>query len=560
MKNNVLIWLLNKNRRWLGKLVILSAAQVGTAVFSVLFALGTRAVVDGAVSAEKAVFLRACGIQCGIILSILLCLLVTRHMRERLKADMDRDWKQQLLHGLLHGDYAEVSSFHSAELMNRLNNDVAKVNEGIVSIIPSAAAMTAKLAAALAVLGILDYRFTLLMALLGLLVICATGFMRKRLKQLSKQVSEQDGIVTGYLQELMEKLLMVQAMDVSEEAERRSAKLLNERYQVQCRRKNASLFANTCVSILHYGAGYLALVWGGWRLLRGQISFGSLMAVIQLVNQIRIPFVDLSGLFPKYQDLLASGERLMELSQIQGTPAPTLDNPDEIYRAMDTLCGENLTFSYDRDTVLKSVSFEIPKGSFTAITGTSGTGKSTLLKLLLGIFRPEQGELYLQGEDFKWNLDRSTRKLFAYVPQGSLLLSGTIRENLTIAAPNATRQQLQEAVSVSCMDRFLSELPDGLDTLLGESGTGLSEGQSQRLAIARAVLGGAPILLLDECTSALDAETEGTVLQRLKELPGRTCIAVTHRQAAVDLCDYQLSLQNGKIHINKNHEKTTGSR
>ena len=157
----------------------------------------------------------------------------------------------------------------------------------------------------------------------------------------------------------------------------------------------------------------------------------------------------------------------------------------------------------------------------------------------------------LCGEE-KIPLDRSTRRLFAYVPQGNLLLSGTIRDNLTIVAPQATEEQLQQAIYVSCMDGFLPELPEGLDTMLGESGAGLSEGQVQRLAIARAVLGGAPILLLDECTSALDEQTEQQVLQRLQGLETRTCIAVTHRSAAVALCDYRLEVQKGQIQLVKN--------
>ena len=411
--------------------------------------------------------------------------------------------------------------------------------------------MLTKLSAAIFVLGILDAGFTLLILLLGAAVFAATGLMRRRLKKLNKEVSEYDGKVSGFIQEIMEKLLMVQAMDVSTEVERRADQLLVDRYAIQRKRKNISVLTNTGISIMSYGAGFLALVWCAHRLLLGQITFGSLTAVVQLVSQLQAPFVNLSGVLPKYIAMMASAERLQELDEIQGEPEAMKADVRELYRSMISIHAGDLSFSYDRDPVLRDTAFSLPKGAFAVIAGPSGIGKSTLLKLLLGVFRPDSGSLYLQCSDGKIILDRSTRCLFAYVPQGNLLLSGTIRENLTIVNPDATQEEIMQAVHVSAMDEFLPNMPQGLDTVLGESGTGLSEGQAQRLAIARAVLGGAPILLLDECTSALDETTEQIVLQRLKALPNKTCIAVTHRPAAMALCDCRLEVMDGKIVVFK---------
>lgn len=547
MKKNALFWILKQIRRRIPAIAVMTAADVGYALFSVFFALGSRAVIDSAVAGDPEAFKQACLYQGSIIAGILICLTVLRHLRDRISADLERDWKQRLLHGLLHGEYAAVSSYHSAELLNRLNNDVSKVNSGVLSIIPSFASMATRLVAAVVVLGVLDARFTLLIAAMGILVILATALMRRKLKDLNKLVSEHDGKVSGLLQETMEKLLMVQAMDVAQEVERRSDKLLLQRYEIQRRRKNVSLVTNTGVSLMYYGAGFLALIWCASKLLRGQMSFGSLTAVIQLVNQLQTPFVNLSGIMPQYIAMTASAERLMELEAIQGEPAPMGEEPAQLYRQAKSLEARNLSFSYDRDQILQGAEFTLPKGAFAVITGPSGIGKSTLLKLLLGIFCPEQGGLYLNCGDRRVVLDRSTRRLFAYVPQGNLLLSGTLRENLTIVNPGATEEQLRQAMHVSAMEDYLPQMPQGLDTPLGESGAGLSEGQAQRLAIARAVLGGAPILLLDECTSALDEATEQKVLRRLRALPDRTCIAVTHRPAAVALCDWRLEVQGGKI-------------
>lgn len=545
MKHPV-IWIIRQIRSRIPAIILLTLAQITQALFSVFFALGSRGVIDSAVSRDPTAFGQACLRQAGIICVILLSTTFLRHLRDRLGMDLERDWKRQLLHGLLHGEYAQVSSYHSAELLNRLNNDVSKVNSGILSIIPNAASMVTRLVAAVVVLGVLDARFTLVIVAAGATVVLATGIMRRKLKELNKQVSEHDGKVSGFLQETMEKLLMVQAMDVSNQVESRNESLMADRYRIQRKRKNISLATNSGISVMYYGAGFLALVWGARRLLLGQMSFGSLTAVIQLVNQIQTPVVNLSGVLPQYMAMVASAERLMELEQIQGEP-PAARDTDSFYRSMKAIRCRNLDFGYDRDNILENAEFTVPKGAFAAVIGPSGIGKSTVLKLLLGIFTPKKGEILLECDEKTVPLDRSTRGLFAYVPQGNLLLSGTLRENLTIVRPNATEEELAQAIHVSAMDEFLPQLPQGLDTRLGENALGLSEGQAQRLSIARAVLGGAPILLLDECTSALDAQTERTVLQRLRALPDRTCIAVTHRPAAMELCDWRLEVGGGKI-------------
>ena len=542
MKKMPIFWILKRIRRRIPAIMVMTLAHVGDSLLAVLFALGSRNVIDSAISGDSGAFLRACIQQGGVVIGMLLCLTLFRHLRDKLSAELERDWKRQLLHGLLHGDYQAVSGYHSAELLNRLNNDVAKVNTGILAVIPNAASMVARVIAAVAVLGVLDAWFTVVIAVLGAGAIGATGLVRRRLKALNKQVSDHDGKVSGLLQESMEKLLMVQSMDVSEEVERRTENLMADRFAVQRKRKNVSLLANTAVSLLRYGAGFLALCWCAYRLIQGRMSVGSVTAVIQLVNQLQIPFVNLSGVVPQYIAMTASAERLMELEAVTGEPVAPMEDTQGVYQRMTTLQAENLSFAYDRDEVLREVSFQIPKGSFCVITGQSGAGKSTILKLLLGVYRKSGGELQLVCQDGKVDIDRRTRKIFAYVPQGNLLLSGTLRENLLLAKPDATDGEIDQAVYCSAMDAYLPQLPQGLDTRLGEDGVGLSEGQAQRLAIARAVLSGAPVLLLDESTSALDIQTEQLVLQRIRELPDRTCIVVTHREAAVAYSDCRIHI------------------
>ena len=543
MKQQVsLFWLLRRVRRRIPVLVFMTAAIIGQTILGVAFALGSRGVIDSATSGNRADFWRACLTQGTIILGIIFLMTLARHLKERVQADLDRDWKKDLLHGLLHGEYEAVAAFHSGELINRLNNDVRIVDDGLVSTIPGVASMLTRLVAAMAVLMAMEPRLSLVVVVAGCFVVLATAVMRKGLKNMHKRVSESEGKVSGFLQETLEMLLMVQAMDVAGEMERRAGVLLDNRYEIQRKRKNISLLANTCVSLLSYSAGFAALVWCSFGLLNGSMTFGTLTAVTQLVGQLQGPFVNLSGVIPQYIAMTAAAERLMELEALSGEAESTQESAEDLYGDMTALHADGLDFSYDRDGILKDVCFTLPKGAFAVITGPSGVGKSTLLKLMLGIFTPERGGMYLERENGRMTLDRRTRKLFAYVPQGNLLLSGTLRENLTITRPDATESEIRQAVYVAGMEDYLAQLPNGLETVLGENSAGLSEGQAQRLAIARAVLGGAPILLLDEITSALDGETERLVLQRIRELPDRTCIAVTHRPAILELADWNLEV------------------
>lgn len=548
MKNSTGMWLLAKIKPNIPSLLFLTFFSIASSLCGVFFALGIRGVIDSAVKGDITAFFRACIIQGSIILIMVLCLIMTRHLRERTHAALDRVWKKVLLHNLMHSEYRSVSAFHSSELINRLNNDVRILDDGIVNLIPNLSGMLAKLVAAFGVLTALTPWFALGMLGAGLVVICITGLLRKQMKKLHKKVSEADGRVSAIMQETMEKLLVVQAMDITTEIERRVKSKLDERFEIHNKRKNVSLFANTCVNIMFYGAGFVALIWCSFGLLNGLMSFGTLTAVIQLVNQLQSPLVGLSGIIPQYFAALAAAERLQELDLLPKTVVPCQESATDIYNRTDAIVAKNLTFSYGRDCVLDNAQFCLPKGSFCVITGSSGTGKSTALKLFLGIFPPEQGELYLQCGEEKLPINAGTRRLFNYVPQGNLIFSGTIRENLLVVKPEANEDELNRAVYISAMDLFLPQLPDGLDTYLGESGAGLSEGQAQRLAIARAILGDAPILLLDECTSALDMQTEAIVLERLRQLKDKTYIAVTHRPVAESVCDMVLHIEDYKIH------------
>ena len=540
-KRTPIAWIWRRMRKRKGALLIMTGTHILSAFLGVLFALGTRWIIDSAQAGNGQQFTYACIAQGALILGLLGSHTLDRHLQEKLTAQIDRDLKAHFLHRLLNGDYRTVSAYHTGELLNRLNNDVRIVTGNVVSLLPGLAGMGTKLIGAIAFLAVLEPMLTLWVVLAGILVVIGTGFLRRKLKGLHKEVAIAEGKSSGFMQETLEKLLFVQAMDISEEVEHRAADLLENRYTLQRKRKNISVMTSTCMNILSYGAAFGSLIWCANGLLAGTMTFGTLTAVSQLVGQLRTPFVNISAIMPQYVALCAAAERLMELESVGKRPKARTDG-EVVYEKMEGIQAKDLSFGYDRDRIFENATFFLPKNTFGVVAGQSGIGKSTLLKLLLGVLRPESGELVFCNGGAETPVDATTRSLFAYVPQGNLLLSGTIRENLCITRPDATEDEINQAVLASGMDAFLPTLPLGLDTVLGESGAGLSEGQAQRLSIARAVLSQAPILLLDEATSALDAETEKLVLQRLKNLPNKTCIAVTHKPAPMEQCDWILEV------------------
>ena len=542
-----LLWIYNQTKRRIPMLVLLTLVNAACAGLSVVFALGSRNVIDTAVAGSGRLFLRACLLQGAVILGILILQALNRYLAGRLTMELDRDWKRRMLRRLIHGEYAAVSGYHSGELINRLNNDVRILDDGLVTVAPGLCSMAVQLAAAMVALVMMQPLLSVVILAFGVVAIFLTGVLRRRMKQLHKKASEADGRLLSYLQETFEKLMVVKALDVADEVQCRSETLLENRYEVQRKRRNLSLFSSTGIGVMYRVTGFLALVWCAFGLLKGRITFGTLTAVTQLVGQLQTPFVQLSGVLPKYTAMLAAADRLMELDLLPQEQETELPEPQKIYEQLAELRAEGLSFSYGKDPILTNTSFALPKGVFAAMTGASGIGKSTLLKLLLGIYPPTGGALTLCGGETSVTLSRCSRKLFAYVPQGNYLFSGTLRDNLLLIRPEATEEELRNALYVSAMDQVLQQLPDGLDTVIGENSQGLSEGQAQRLAIARALLSGAPILLLDEATSALDAGTEALVLERMAALPNRTCIAVTHRPAALEIAHWRLDVADHQI-------------
>lgn len=416
-----------------------------------------------------------------------------------------------------------------------MDSDAAQIISGIMDYTAGLAGTLMAMCASVTALLQIAPLFTILCGIGMALLAGSSLILRNVMKRLSRDTSAANGRVNGFLHESISRLMLIQALDLSGEMRRRTGNVLDDRWKVRRKWRNLSIVSKFGSNMIGYLSYLITMLWCASALVGGRITYGDVAAITSLVAMVQNSATSLPHMIPRFMVITAACDRIMELEQI---PQQADSNAESIRPVYDTMTGfraENLTFSYDRDTILRDVSLTIPKGGLTVIVGPSGIGKSTLLKLLLGLYRPDSGTLSIDTTDGAIPVDRGTRALFSYAPQGNFLLSGTLRENLTYTNPQATDEQIQEALYVSAMDEYVASLPEGLETVLQENGAGISEGQAQRISLARAILSGAPVLLLDEVTSALDAATEKTVLERITALPGKTCIAVTHRPAALKL-------------------------
>lgn len=449
--------------------------------------------------------------------------------------------------------------------MNRLTSDTVVVTNGIIDILPGLAGLMTRLVGALAAIFMLEPMFTYLLVPGGVLAIFLTYGFRKILKRLHKRIQEMDGNVRVFLQERLGSLMIVRTFAVERETMKAAAERMRQHRKARIRR---NLFSNLCSTgfeaaadgLYLFGVGYC-----GYGILQGTISYGTMMAVLKLIGQIQYPFANLTGYLPKYYAMLASAERLMEAEGYEEDCLGEPVSPQEIQRVyreeLRSIGLRGAAFTYHPPVqegasgkeeiagpvVLDGINLEICKGEYVAFTGYSGCGKSTVLKLLMSLYSLDAGERYLLTERAdgicrEESLTSRWRGLFAYVPQGNQLMSGSIREIIALGDREEmlNEQKLRQALRIACADEFVDTLEDGLDTVLGERGSGLSEGQMQRIALARAIFSDRPVLLLDESTSALDEGTEQRLLANLKAMTDKTVLIVTHRSEVLKICDKRI--------------------
>ena len=567
MKHSALKWLyaVPGNKKWY--IVLLTLVQALHGASGVFYAMLLRGGVDAATAGDRATLLTYVIYIVALIALQIALRAVIRWLNELTKATLENAFKARLLSTLLKKDYLAVNTVHSGEWMNRLTNDTVVVANGYAEILPGLAGMVVKLISALIMVFVLEPRFAIVLVPAGLLLMVFTLLFRRVMKRMHKNTQEQDGRLRIFLQERIASLLLLRSYAAEAQTESEAAEKMRAHRAARMRRNRFSNLCNIGFGTAMNGMYLLCVGWCGYGILIGTVSFGTLTAVMQLVSQIQTPFANITGYLPRYYAMIASAERLMEAERFDEdeAPAATAAQMRDFYEHdLYSFGFADASFTYypitdraetpdktDMPVVLHDLNLEIRKGEYVAFTGASGCGKSTALKLLMCVLKPDGGSRYfIDAEGDRGELSAEYRRLFAYVPQGNMLMNGTIREVVAFADLDAMHDEarIARALRVACADTFVSELEQGTDTLLGERGTGLSEGQMQRIAIARAIFSESPILLLDEATSALDADTERRLLENLRSMTDKTVVIVTHRPAALGICDRVIEFtESGQI-------------
>ena len=550
---NVLPWLKERVKPYRFRIAVLIILNSVLSLMVAVNAYVSKDLIDTAVSGNRSRLIKVSVVILSVVIFQFLLRLGYQLISSRLHIDMEADFRTYYIRNIFDKDYLKISAYHSGDLMTRFSSDVSCVADGLITLMPTVIGLVFRIIAAFAALFILDYRLALVFAGLGIIVFILTRLSRNFLKNLYLTAQKSESSVRSFTQEIIENILVVMVFGAADTVSGKFGELLDKHSQ---NKWNRSKFYSTTSAFLSLGfrfAYILACIFCSFKLLTpGLITYGTITAILQLVTQLQTPFKNLSGLLPSYYQMLASAERLVEIIDISGDDETTEKcDRTEFYSKLNSVDFNDVTFSYGRDTVLENSSISVKKGDFVAITGISGIGKSTMLKMMLGVISPSDGSVCFNTQSGKFSPGREYRELFSYVPQGNMLLSGTIYENITFMSEGKTDEEVQRAVELSCCDDFVKDLPDGLQTVIGERGRGLSEGQVQRIAIARAILRGAPIMLLDEATSALDEATEERVLRNIRTIENSTCVIVSHKKAALSVCTIEVRIEDKQFVVNE---------
>ena len=544
MKNKDTMKFVNNNIKGSkGKIALLSITQVLLGALTVAFSFMLRYII-GAIEAKDQDALTLYTIIIGsIALALIILQIFYRIYYEVSYVDIENKLKKNLYQTILNKDYQEIKKTHDEEWIHRLTSDTNVIASSILSIWPSLCRMVVQLVLALAAIIYLYPKFGLSLVPFILIIILITYFMRKRLKKAHHLVQQTDGRVKVFFFESLQGLSIVHSFVKEDIFSKKNEDNLEAYKKARLKRNMFAIFCSIGFVVVYYAFYILAIIFCGSAIIKDAMTIGLLTAVVALLTQLTGPLGNITSIIPKYYSLLASAERL-RIEKDASIDYLSKEEIDNFYHnEFKSLNVSNISYSYldkygNKVAAIKDFSLLINKNEKILIKGHSGGGKTTLFKIILGLLKPDNGEVLLNEEP----LDKKYERLFAYVPQDNLLMEGTIKEVVTLFSEDINVDRFNNALKLSASDTFVNELALKEDTYLNEKGSGLSLGEMERIAIARALYSDAPIMLLDECSASLDLETEKKVISNILSLENKTIVLISHHKYDESLFDQVIDL------------------
>jgi ABC-type multidrug transport system fused ATPase/permease subunit len=557
----ILKWLFNKAKHIMPYLVMSLILGSFLSVLNVYRAIIIKDLIDAAVEKELSALIWAAVFFLISIIIDMIISSVTLALSNFSSTKLLNKLQNDMYAHITYSTWKEQSKFHSGEFLTRLNSDAGTVNSFIVNTIPSV--ISALVLFVTSFYTLLRYEPALAIIALFLTPICIIISRKysKKYGQLQTENQQNESKYLSHIQESIQNSIIIKTFCMEKSNIETLGSIQQKRINLSLSRSSISIKSNFVINLSAWIGSFLTFLFGAIGIFRGAMSFGTSSALFQLVINLQGPFYTLIGAIPQSTAAAVSIKRIIEIEEME------LEKTDDNERTVTSTSGsvgikfEEVDFSYNRTTnILEKISFEIMPGETIALMGMSGEGKTTLIRLILALIRVQSGKVYLASENELVEINSQARNLISYVPQGNILFSGTIEDNLRFGNQEAGEQELEEVLLLSCAWEFVNKLENGIKTVIGEKGFGLSEGQVQRLAIARALLRNKPVLILDEVTSALDSETEKQVLENIHNLKRKpTCIIISHRTSAIDICNRVFKLSNRTLEEIDNFSREVAS-
>lgn len=542
---NSIKWIFHTIKPFIKYLVIVILLGVVTSLIDISRAVISKHLIDSATSRQLKIMFQMVSIFAVTIIIELLIRAVVTVITSKCNIEISNSIQKKLFNKIIKTKWTEFRKYHSGDLLTRMTSDVDAVTGIITNTLPTLISLLVLLVGSFIAFLFLEPVLGVILIIISPITILLSKYFSSKLKKLYLKFQEIESKYRSFLNESIQNIVIIKTFCLEENNINNIKNIQKDRVELTIARSKIAAFANSVMVSGFWINYFLVFGWGAFKLYNNTATFGSITAMISLIGNIQGPISGMAMLIPQVIAAIGSTERLRQLENLSS------DSSEIEYNGIKTagIVYENIYFSYtEENPILRDVSINIEPGETVALIGSSGQGKTTLIHLLLALIYPEKGNIYIKDGNNNIDVSSATRKFISYVPQGNTLFSGTIRDNLLYGNLNATDEEIEEAVKAASAYEFIKKSPEGFDTVLGERGTGVSEGQAQRLAIARALLHKKPILLLDEATSALDAQTEIQVLEAIKNLkPAPTCIIITHRTTALKICNKVYEIKDNHV-------------